>query len=311
MDAKTVWLQPQHWVRDADRPCVSLGNPGDFDDMHLFAPCVAHENGTYRMWYSGSRGDVSNRVFTLGLAESADGIHFAKHQNNPICTFGDGKHSILTPTLLRNPDGSLLREHGLLRMWFASTTFEPGNPHTLHDITSEDGIHWSPPSSAQLSECYAPTLIKEGDTYNLWYTDVTRDPWCYRHARSADGRTWAVHPDPVLVMDQPWERGRLFYPTVLKSDGLYLMWYGSYASANHHTTALGFAISPDGIHWQKNPHNPLFTPDPAREWESHYTTSQTVLRLENGTWRIWYASRTRPPFVHKYYAIGTASWKGF
>ena len=75
-------------------------------------------------------------------------------------------------------------------------------------------------------------------------------------------------------------------------------------------TAIGFATSPDGLIWDKHPGNPVFGPDPSREWESHYTTSQSLLRLPDGSWRIWYASRTKPPFVHKYFAIGTALWRG-
>ena len=41
-----------------------------------------------------------------------------------------------------------------------------------------------------------------------------------------------------------------------------------------------------------------------------YRADGEVLRLPDGTWRIWYASRTKPPFVHKYFAIGSATWKG-
>ena len=309
-DAMRKWLQPQNWQRDSDDPCVSLGAPGAFDDMHLFAPCVAFENNTYSMWYCGSRGDVDDRVFHMGLATGRDGVHFAKHPQSPVYSFGDGVHSVLTPTLLRSPDGALLRENGALRMWFAATTFEPGNPHTLHETASEDGIRWAPPSATQLSEVYAPTVIKEEDAYRMWYTDVTRDPWCYRHAESPEGQTWQVTPNPVLQLDQAWEHGRLFYPTVLKADGLYLMWYGSYLASDHHKTAIGLAVSKDGVHWRKNPNNPVFGPDESRAWESHYTTSQSVFHLPDGTWRIWYASRTRPPFTHKYFAIGTARWAG-
>ena len=57
-------------------------------------------------------------------------------------------------------------------------------------------------------------------------------------------------------------------------------------------------------------HNPVFGPEPSRDWESHYTTSQTVMRLADGSWRMWYATRPAPPFDHKYYAIGTAHWAG-
>ncbi|MBN1346545.1 MAG: hypothetical protein JXQ73_27900 [Phycisphaerae bacterium] len=305
------WLQPQAWHRHSDGPVIALGKPGAFDDTHIFAPCVAHENGRFRLWYCGSRGTVGQRVFNLGLATSRDGVRFERHPANPVLTFGDGKHSILTPALLRRADGSLLRDRGKLRMWFASTHFAGKNPrHSLHETTSTDGIHWSPPSPPQMNNVYAPTILEENDRYRMWYVDVTKEPWILRHAASADGRRWIVRPEPIMLIDQTWESGRLFYPYVLKAEGLYLMWYGSYWSAHPQKTAIGFAVSRDGLTWRKHPANPVLRPEPSRPWESHYTTSHSVLRLDDGAWRIWYAVRKAPPFENKYFAICTARWSG-
>ena len=307
---KNQWLEPQPWERDIDAPCLSLGTAGQFDDTHIFAPCVALENGRYYMWYSGSRGEVDLRVFALGLATSDDGLHFTRHPAAPVCTLMTD-HSILTPTLVRHPDGSLRREAGKLRMFFSSTDFPSGDTrHTLHAMTSEDGLRWKTPSPPLLENAYAPTLFWEDDHYRLWYTDVTADPWTIRAAHSDDGFEWQVHPQPVLELDQEWEFQRLVYPTVLKEDGYYLMWYGSYSSYPPEVmkTSIGFAISEDGLNWTKSPHNPIFGPDPSRPWESHFTTSHSLLRLADRSLRLWYASRTKPPFVHKYYAIGTARW---
>jgi hypothetical protein len=116
----------------------------------------------------------------------------------------------------------------------------------------------------------------------------------------------------VLEIDQPWELNRLFYPTVVRRDGVYLMWYGSYwkDARPAQKTALGFAASLDGLKWYKHPSNPVLRPEPKHDWESHYVTSQSVMPLADGTWRMWYASRTRPPFTHKYFALGTAVWNG-
>jgi len=308
-ESRARWLGPQAWQRD-EGPTVSLGAPGAFDDMHIFAPCVAHEDGAYWLWYCGSRGNVSERVFRLGLAKSTDGVHFVKDAESPVYDFGDGRHSVLTPTLLRSPEGGVLREGGHLRMWFSAATFVPGDPHTLHDARSRDGVRWTPPSDAQLEGAYAPSVIREDDRYRVWYTDVTADPWCFRHAESDDGCSWRVTPEAVLEVDQAWESSRLFYPTVVRVDGVYVMWYGSYIHPGTSRTALGVAVSQDGLRWEKNPGNPVFRPDPSREWESHYTTSQSVIRLDDGSWRIWYASRTKPPFEHKYFAVGTAHWAG-
>jgi len=305
------WLVPQSWVRDTDGPIVSLGESGAFDDTHVFAPCVAHENGRFMLWYSGSPGSVSQRVFSLGLATSSDGGRFQKYQQNPVLRLEDGKHSVLTAQLLRNADGSVLREDGKLRLWFSSTYFAGrGRRNTLHEATSVDGIHWSSPSPPQLECVYAPTIIKEGDTYRMWYVNVRQSPWTIAYADSPDGRTWKPRKGAVLEPGQEWEHTILVYPTVVKADGVYLMWYGSYWTARPNTTAIGLAVSLDGIKWHRNPHNPVFKPDPSRPWESHYTTSQSVLRLPDGSWRMWYASRKKPPFVNKYFAIGTARWDG-
>ena len=60
------WMEQQAWMRDTEGPCVSLGEAGAFDDMHLFAPCVALENGVYSLWYCGARGTVTDRVLRVG-----------------------------------------------------------------------------------------------------------------------------------------------------------------------------------------------------------------------------------------------------
>jgi hypothetical protein len=33
------------------------------------------------------------------------------------------------------------------------------------------------------------------------------------------------------------------------------------------------------------------------------------MRLPDGSLRMWYASRKKPPFLNKYFAINTALWK--
>ena len=305
------WLEPQQGQRDTAGPIISLGPEDAFDDTHLFAPCVAFENDRYSLWYSGSQGDVAHRVFQLGMATSNDGKQFEKHRNSPVFSFGDGKHSVLTATLLRSGDGQVLRENGRLRLWFSTTHFA-GNSgvHTLHQSTSADGIRWSPPAPSQLENVYAPTIVKHNGKYRMWYTDVSGNPWVIKHASSGDGVNWTVSDEPVVVIDQPWEQQRLFYPAVVHTDGVWLMWYGSYWSAHAHKTAIGFAVSRDGIRWHKHRQNPVFKPEPTRPWESHYTTSQSVMKLPDGSWRIWYASRKKPPFTNKYFAIGTARWSG-
>lgn len=305
-------LQPQHWLRDTDGPVISLGKQGDFDDQHLLAPCVAHEHGQFRMWYCGSTGGVQQRVYKIGLAESTDGVHFKKYDQSPVLVADEPGVSTLTPTLLRDANGKLLRENGKLRMWYCKVDFATKDQrHTLHESSSIDGVNWETQSPAQLSDVYAPSIVLDGKTYHMWFTDPGKEPWCIRHATSADGSHWSINDTPSIIVDQSWEASRLFYPFVVKHNNTWLMWYGSYMSIDSQRTALGFAVSSDGVHWTKSTHNPVLVPDASRSWESHYNTSQTVLQLPDDSWRIWYGSRTAPPHVNKYFAIGTATWNGF
>lgn len=304
------WLGPQSWERDAEGPSLSLGTAGRFDDQHMHGPCAARIGDEWFLWFTGARGSVADRVSRMGLATSRNGLTFERVSQDPVLELG-GNRSLMTPTLLTELDGTPIRENGKLRFWFSATDFkDPTQRHTLHEVTSSDGRKFDEPSPPQLEHCYSPTIVKDGDRYLLWYTDVSREPWFMRHAVSNDGQTWEVTPEPVLENSQPWEQGRLFYPTVRKVDGVFVMWYGSYWRQEKHKTALGVAVSRDGVKWTKSPHNPVFRPDPTRVWESHYTTNQSIVREKDGMWRIWYASRTAPPFTSKYFAIGTANWSG-
>ncbi len=312
------WLGPQTWQRDTDVPILSLGDAGTFDDTHIFAPTVAIDGGQYRMWYSGSTGFAHDlaptrtkdeRVFKLGLAESGDGIQFQRRRS-PVLELALPGRSIVTASILRDAKGHALREDGRLRIWFTSANLGGGGqPHAIQQALSTDGLAWTDVSEVQLSRAYCPSVIKNDSGYELWYTEPGRYPWLIRHATSTDGSAWKLTEKPVLTISQEWEHDLQIYPCVLKVDGVYLMWYSSYLTANHETTAIGFAASADGIKWYKHPDNPILKPEPNRAWESHYVSSHSVMQLSDGSFRIWYASRKAPPFQNLYFAINTAIWK--
>jgi len=314
------WLGPQTWERDTDGPVLSLGESGQFDDTHIFAPTVARDGDRFLLWYCGSRGfahDLSvertadERVFRLGLAVSPDGKRFEKHADGPVLALKDERRSVLTPSVLRNPDGTLLRESGNIRMWFSAGTLGGGGqPQSIHDTSSTDGIRWSDPSPIMLERAYAPSVIKTDDGYQMWYTVPGSYPWLMKHAQSSDGREWTVTEEPVLSVSQEGEHALQIYPNVMKVDDVYLMWYASYSHENRETTAIGFAASLDGLKWHKHPQNPVLSPDPKRPWESNYVSSHSVIRLPDGSFRIWYSSRKAPPFHNLYFALNTARWAG-
>lgn len=346
------WLQPMDWKRDRDVPVFTIGAKGEFDDMHILSPSVIYERGEYWMYYMGSTNDViakglykpatdltddqkkriranehKDRIYKIGLARSKDGIRFTKHEGNPVLAFGDGRRGLLTPNFLRNPDGSVLRENGKLVMYFTAADMPGDYKHVIHRATSDDGITWSAPSGPLIENAYAPTLMKEGSTYKMWFTAVDKRPWVMRYAESPDGLKWTVNPQPAMLpKEQKWEGAGgdlvilpvIVYPTVFKADGIYIALYGTFYETQHRT-AIGFAVSADGLSWKKYEGNPVFTPNPNNDWESHFTSSQSILRLPDGSYRLWYGSRQgpipgsnprNPSWAHMYYAVGTAHWSG-
>lgn len=322
------WLKPQNWRRDSDTPAFSLGEKGKFDDQHIFSPHVVRMNGEYWMYYVGSQRCVEagvykgvtkdpahpeksdQRLFKLGLATSKDGLHFTRYSTDPIFSFGDDIHSIVTPALLKQPDGTLVREDGKLRMYFAAVDFPHGTyKHDLYETTSADGIHWAK-ATLVMENAYAPCVIKEGGKYRLWHTYIKHNPWGTAYAESTDGTHWKEFDKLCIQIDQPWEVKDQVYPMVIKAGGVYIMMYNCYWNDEYHT-AIGFAASKDGITWTKNPANPVFRPDPAHDWESHFTGGgQTILPMPDGSFRLWYAARKQPPWNSLYFAIGTAHWDG-
>lgn len=283
---------------------------------------MRNEDG-FRMFYCGS-GPQEGRLFKMGIADSDDGLTWTKHEAGPVLGFGDGKTSLVTPALVRYGPGWVRRESGALRMYVVAVDFTGDRVHRLYQTTSRnDGLTWSPLTGPLMENVYAPTLLWEDGRYRMWYVDVSKEPWCFRVAESADGTHWEpADSEPVLQIDQAWEKGNLFYPYVIYDRGRYLMWYGAYWLKRNDATAIGLAVSDDGIHWHKYADNPLIRPDPERAFESNYCTSHTVLPhcVEGGSswllggrrWRvcdgyqIWYATRNRESGKHKYFAIGTA-----
>ena len=186
------------------------------------------------------------RLFKLGLARSKDGVHFERHSQEPVFSFGDDIHSVVTAAILKNPDGSVCRENGKLRMYFAAVDFPHGTyKHDLYETTSSDGLQWAKPTLV-MENAYAPCVIKDGDKYRLWYSWINKHPWHTNHAESSDGTHWTISEKPCIVMDQKWEVKDQVYPMVIKADGVWVMLYGCYWADDKHT-ALGFAVSRDGL----------------------------------------------------------------
>src|SRR5262245_57411842 len=58
--------------------------------------------------------------------------------------------------------------------------------------------------------------------------------------------------------DTAWDRKIRERGYILKEDGTYHLWYTGYNENRVKMMFLGHATSPDGLHWSRDPRNPIF-----------------------------------------------------
>ena len=304
------------WVKSPQNPVLSLGTGADFDSQNIFAPSVVKDVGKYFLFYAGGPSGPKNGGefvrYQIGLALSDDGVRWAK-TGKPLLPLGERDDFHATPALLRNPAGDLLKVGGVWHMVYCGNRADD-----IEHATSRDGLAWEKdPRNPIFKSGYSPHLVQVDGELCLYYIAKPRPvdgksvPWEVRLATGKDFYSLKPHADnPVLKVSQAWEKDACFYPYVLREGGTWLMFYGAYWTQHHagkNTTAIGIARSEDGVHWTKNPANPVLTPTVGSSYDSVYTSSQSVIR-DGDVWRMFYAGRIDA--IHKYFAIGEATKRG-
>ncbi len=187
-------------------------------------------------------------------------------------------------------DVGVLREDRVYRMWFS---WRPRRSIAL--VESEDGIHWSEPvivlgpnpATGWEESVNRPGVMRLADSYYLWYTGQARGQSWIGCATSADGRSFRRKSGrPVLEANVPWEKGAVMCPHVLydQSNRVFRMWYSG--GEQYEPNAIGYATSPDGLVWTKDPGNPIFVPDWKNAWEKDRVTACQV--IAHGGWHLMF-----------------------
>lgn len=135
----------------------------------------------------------------------------------------------------------------------------PGNP-IIQMSDQVKGMVWND-----------PTVLKEGNTYRMWLSggdpkDLSRIKVEVYHATSPDGLKWKIDPQPVVRAGAAgaWDDLRIETPAVVKVGNTYHLYYSGMNVEGSKTAVggTGHATSPDGIHWTKDPANPVITSQP-------------------------------------------------
>jgi hypothetical protein len=107
---------------------------------------------------------------------------------------------------------------------------------------------------------------------------------------SAELAAWEKYYDnPIFKPGLPgsWEEKSVDCFTIGFFDGRYMLWYDGTPNDLH--TQIGLATSPDGIHWERDPGNPILRTGPPGSWDSSLLICQDVLFDDrDGFYKMWY-----------------------
>lgn len=164
--------------------------------------------------------------------------------------------------------------------------------------SSLDGFTWSDPKivlgpqktdEGWEDDLNRPVVVLKDGVYHMWYTGQFKPGQAdgtshIFYATSTDGEHFTrVQDTPVLSPELEWEKVAVMCPDVLwdEQEQIFKMWFSG--GEQYEPTAIGYATSPDGVHWTKYAANPIFQADPNSEWEQHKAAGCHVAKTDD-----WY-----------------------
>jgi predicted GH43/DUF377 family glycosyl hydrolase len=267
------------WVKYYDNPIFEPGPPGSWEDVSADCFTIGFYEGKYWMWYVGTPRGLNCQI---GLATSLDGINWTRHPENPVLRLGPegswDESTLICQDILFDPD------ERLYKMWFVG-----GNKQGEFGIgcaTSPDGVHWTKYQRNPLMRATEPweghviegfDVMKTKMGYLMWYggLNIETDVSSIGLAISADGISWIKYSgNPVLRPDEEtrpksWDSYSVDTADVHFYEGVYHMFYRGWRRKAG-TSWIGHATSHDGIHWERDPANPvLITGTIPGAWDSY------------------------------------------
>jgi predicted GH43/DUF377 family glycosyl hydrolase len=150
-----------------------------------------------------------------------------------------------------------------------------------------------PPEKFDSTHAKYPCVLRVGDEWWMWYSGRTDDRFTgsIGLATSKDGLTWSKqnNGDPVFEHGPQgtFDATKADHPAVLHFDGKFHMWYT--AGDRNSRYAIGYATSPDGIHWtRENNARPVLLPGEPGQFDDQVVLHPAVVREDSGLLHLWY-----------------------
>lgn len=233
-----------------ERPLLSPGSLGAFDDSGVTVSCVVSHGGKLYLYYTGwMLGRTVPFYFAVGLAVSEDnGRSFERWSRAPVLD-----RDATDPYLCASP--AVLVEEEKWRMWYVTgVRWEqlpdgPRHYYLVREAKSTDGIRWRRELNVAVDHSdpqeYAigrPHVLRYDGEYYMWFCS-RGDRYRLWRARSSDGVRWTRDDDAVSLEPAPtgWDADMQAYPAVLHQGGRWWLFYNGNGYG-----ASGFGIA-EGI----------------------------------------------------------------
>lgn len=236
---------PTQVIKVSERPVLSLGGRGYFDEFGLQPLSILRNGADIWMYYQGWTRMVSVPYSrAIGLAVSRDGGEtFDRYGLGPVIG-----PTVNEPFLQQGARVNVI--DGVWHMWYLSGLAWVEHCGAMESIyqmmhaTSDDGVQWVRDGriclpTVEENECQAgQSVIKIGGLYHMWFSfrsglDFRNAERGYRigYAWSDDLLTW--HRDDskagIVRSQDGWDSEMLCYPNIFEVDGRILMLYcGNY-----------------------------------------------------------------------------------
>jgi hypothetical protein len=243
--------RPQQILQISDRPVLSPGGLGEFDDSGAMASWLVRKEKSSFLYYIGwNLGVTVPFRNSIGLAIS----HSSLGQEPEYKCFARGPiidRSLQEPHFCASC--AVMVDEDFWRMWYLSCSgwrIEDGQPiHSYHIkyAESKDGIYWKREGHIAIDylneEEYAisrPSVLKTPDGWKMWYS-FRGQSYRIGYAESADGRNW-IRKDSIVGIDvspSGWDAEMIEYPFVFDHKGQRFMLYNG---NNYGRTGFGLAV---------------------------------------------------------------------
>jgi hypothetical protein len=233
---------PLHVSYVHNKPILSFGDMGTFDDSGVMPSCVVRNGYDVFLYYIGwtTRQTVPYHN-GVGLAVSGDGGRtFHTKYPGPVISV-NYKEPYFSGTSF------VLKDADLWRMWYLSCfkwELIDGRPEPFYHLKyaeSSDGISWNQNGkvAVDLKEneggIASASVVKKAESYKMWYgyrgaSDYrtnTKNSYRIGFAESLDGIDWIRKDNEagITLSKDSWDSEMISYPYVIEFENKLLMFY--------------------------------------------------------------------------------------